>query len=76
MKRFALLTCWASFTLATVANAAEKPNIVILFADDLGITDVGCYGEEHGNTYHETPHIDLLARQGMMFTDAYAASPV
>jgi arylsulfatase A len=55
---------------------SKKPNIVILFADDLGITDLGCYGKEHGNTYHETPHIDQLAQQGMLFTDAYAASPV
>jgi len=55
---------------------SEKPNIDILFADDLGITDLGCYGLEHGNTYHETPNIDELARQGMLFTDAYAASPV
>ena len=65
------LICHASST-----PAAQKPNIVILFADDLGITDLGCYGREHGNTYHETPHIDALARQGMLFTDAYAASPV
>ncbi len=76
MKRITLLICWAGVTLATVANGADKPNIVILFADDLGITDLGCYGKEHGNTYHETPHIDRLARQGMMFTAAYAASPV
>ena len=62
--------------LTAMVMAAEKPNIVILFADDLGITDIGCYGKEHGNTYHETPNIDLLAQQGMLFTDAYAASPV
>lgn len=62
--------------LAPAVAAVEQPNIVILFADDLGITDLGCYGQEHGNTYHETPHIDALAQQGMQFTEAYAASPV
>ena len=52
--------------------AGEKPNFVFILVDDLGWSDVGCYG----NTFHETPHIDRLASQGMRFTDAYAACPV
>jgi len=75
-----LITCLSGSVYADETDHSEpltrKPNIVILFADDLGITDLGCYGQEHGNTYHETPNIDLLARQGMLFTNAYAASPV
>lgn len=51
---------------------AAKPNIVFILIDDLGWADLGCYG----NAFHETPHIDGLARQGMRFTDAYAAAPV
>lgn len=76
MKNFiyCVSALFIGFTLSI--SARDKPNIVILFADDLGITDLACYGKEHGNTYHETPHIDELARQGMLFTDAYAASPV
>jgi arylsulfatase A-like enzyme len=52
-------------------NEAERPNIVFIFADDLGWTDLGCYGSE----YYETPHIDRLCRQGMKFTSAYTNGP-
>jgi arylsulfatase A-like enzyme len=72
----AVLAGAGSVCHASSIKAAGKLNIVILFADDLGITDLGCYGLEHGNTYYETPNIDRLAQQGMLFTDAYAASPV
>ena len=41
-------------------------------ADDLGWTDVGCYG----SSFYDTPNIDNLADSGMMFTNAYAACPV
>jgi arylsulfatase A len=50
----------------------EKLNFVFILIDDLGWTDLGCYGSE---TY-DTPNIDRLASQGMKFTDAYAACPV
>ncbi|MBI3849482.1 MAG: sulfatase [Verrucomicrobia bacterium] len=54
-------------------GAAPKPlNILFILADDLGWSDVGCYGGD----LHETPNIDRLARQGVRFTDAYAAAPV
>jgi arylsulfatase A len=49
-------------------GAAELPNIVLVLADDLGWSDVGCYG----NTFNETPHMDRLASQGMRFTQFYA----
>ena len=54
---------------AITTNAADKPNIVIIFVDDLGWTDLGCYG----SAFYETPNIDRLAGQGAMFTRAYAA---
>jgi arylsulfatase A len=54
---------------AAAADAAAKPNVVFILIDDLGWADVACYG----STFHETPEIDRLARQGMRFTDAYAA---
>jgi arylsulfatase A-like enzyme len=49
-----------------------RPNIVFLLVDDLGWSDLGCYGSD----LHETPNIDRLAAQGMRFTDAYAPAPV
>jgi arylsulfatase A-like enzyme len=56
---------------AKQANAARKrPNIVLILADDLGWSDLGCYGAD----LHETPHLDRLAQQGVRFTDAYAMS--
>jgi uncharacterized sulfatase len=57
---------------ASAKNSARKPNFVFFLIDDLGWSDVGCYG----NKFNETPNIDRLAAQGMRFTDAYAACPV
>lgn len=57
--------CWLS--LANAGIAQEKPNIVFIFADDLGYHDVGAYG----NAEVRTPNIDSLARQGLQFTRAY-----
>lgn len=50
------------------AGAAEKPNIIVILADDLGYGDLGCYGA----TKIKTPNIDRLAAQGQRFTVAYA----
>jgi arylsulfatase A len=49
-----------------------KPNIVFILADDLGWSDLPCYG----NAFNEAPALDQLAREGMRFTNAYAACPV
>jgi arylsulfatase A-like enzyme len=54
------------------ASETRKPNIVFFLADDLGYRDVGAYG----STFYETPHLDQLAREGIRFTDAYAACQV
>ena len=59
-------------TLITATFAAEKPNFVVFLIDDLGATDVGCYG----STFYETPHIDKLAKDGMRFRTAYSACTV
>jgi len=50
----------------------EKPNIVFIFADDLGYNDLGCYGQK----IIETPNIDALAENGIRFTNYYCGSPV
>ena len=58
--------------LCSITTAAQKPNIVIILADDLGQSDLGCYG----STFHKTPHIDALAQRGMKFSNGYSASPL
>lgn len=55
-----------------IASQATQPNIVLIMADDLGWKDLHCYG----NKNLETPNLDRLAKQGMLFTNAYSASPV
>ncbi|MBN2301496.1 MAG: sulfatase [Lentisphaerae bacterium] len=50
----------------------NKPNVIIIFADDLGYGDLGCYG----STANATPRMDQMAQEGMRFTDFYATSPV
>jgi len=50
----------------------NKPNIIMILLDDLGWRDLGCCG----STFYETPNLDRLAREGMRFTNAYAACPV
>lgn len=58
--------------LTTASTPTKRPNFVLFLIDDMGWMDVACYGSK----FHETPNIDRLARQGMKFTDAYAACPV
>jgi len=81
LSRRNFLKCSACFTadLALTSGvcgktkeSSQRPNFVFILADDLGWADLGCYDSD----LHETPNIDRLARQGMRFTDAYAAAPV
>ncbi len=63
---FVLLICTG---IATACFAENRPNIVLIMADDLGGRDLAVYG----NKFNETPNIDTLAGQGMVFNNAYAA---
>ena len=63
------------FLFSGCAEKEEKevtPNILIILADDLGYGDPGCYGQK----IIETPNIDQLAKEGMLFTQFYSGSPV
>ncbi len=53
-------------------QAQTRPNLVLILADDMGWNNLNCYGSD----LHESPHLDRLAREGVRFTNAYAASPV
>jgi arylsulfatase A-like enzyme len=67
-----LLAALTAVALAPpVEGADRKPNIVFILADDLGYTDLACYGSR----YYQTPHIDRLAAQGMKFTSGYTCGP-
>ena len=54
------------------SSRSVRPNLIFLLVDDLGWTDLGCFGSD----LYETPNIDRLASQGMRFTDGYAACTV
>ncbi len=58
--------------LTSCKEQSKQPNIVLFLVDDLGWTDVGCYG----SSFYETPNIDALAKAGVRFTSAYAACHV
>jgi arylsulfatase A-like enzyme len=64
------LTCLTSAALS--AQKQNHPNVIFILADDLGWTDLGCYGSK----FYETPNIDQLSKEGIRFTNAYAACPV
>jgi len=69
-RKLLVVVLWLG--LATGGQAAQRPNVIIFLVDDLGWTDLGCYGSD----LYQTPHVDRLATLGMRFTDAYSACTV
>lgn len=69
MARMARLVSLLAFAAALAAGADPRPNIIWILADDLGYSDLGCYGGEIA-----TPNLDGLAEQGLRFTDFYNTS--
>lgn len=67
-----LLTLVSANVKPVAAGESDKPNIVFFLVDDLGWSDVGCYG----SSFYDTPNIDALAGEGVRFTDAYATCHV
>lgn len=63
-----LILSWSPFN----ARAQEKPNIVLILADDLGINDLSCYGRAD----QSTPNLDRLVKEGTRFATAYCAQPI
>ena len=64
--------CSVIFLFITCENRDKTPNIIIIFTDDQGYGDLGCYGAEG----FETPNIDSMANEGMLFTDFYVSQAV
>ena len=67
-----LLLVLFSWLTTGCQREAAPPNIIFILADDMGSSQLGCYG----SSYYQTPHIDQLSREGMRFTNAYAAAAV
>lgn len=74
-RRSAALVLVVIVALSSTAHAQENrpPNIVFIYADDLGYMDLGCYNPD---TFYRSPHLDQLAAEGTLFTDGYASCPV
>jgi arylsulfatase A-like enzyme len=68
LRTIAVVALIASLAATGAAAEGNRPNIVLIVADDLGWTDLSCFGSK----YYETPNIDSLAGAGMTFTNAYA----
>jgi len=68
MKRILFLAALL-LALCPMLQAGSQPNIILIYADDLGLDGVGCYGSDK----HKTPNIDKLAASGTRFTTCYAA---
>jgi arylsulfatase A-like enzyme len=71
MKVMKTLVLLFLLLITTFGAGADQPNVVFILADDLGWTDLACYG----SGYYETPNIDRLATQGIRFTSAYSCGP-
>lgn len=71
MKKFTQLAALAFALLAAAqpSQAQERPNIIVILVDDMGYSDLGCFGSEI-----QTPHLDSLAHAGMLMTDFYNAA--
>jgi arylsulfatase A-like enzyme len=69
-----LVAATIGLVAAESQSTASRPNVLVIYADDLGYGDVQCYNPERGKI--PTPHLDRLAAEGMRFTDAHSSSGV
>ncbi|MFP6900580.1 MAG: sulfatase-like hydrolase/transferase, partial [Opitutales bacterium] len=65
-----LWVCLCLSVIPQVTATTERPNVIIVLADDLGYGDLGCYGRKNAHT----PHLDRFADEGLRFTHCYAAN--
>jgi arylsulfatase A len=73
LSSFAISSCFISLIASASVQATDRPNIILILADDLGYGDVKCLNPAGKIS---TPHLDNLAKQGMVFTDAHSGSSV
>jgi arylsulfatase A-like enzyme len=70
--RFLSFSCLIWAWMVSLSHGDNRPNIILILADDLGYGDLGCYGQQ----VIQTPRLDQMASQGMRFTDFYAGNTV
>ena len=70
--KLVLILFFALLSGVGTAQERDQPNLIVIFCDDLGYGDLGCYGSEK----NRTPNVDQLAKAGVKFTDFYSSSPV
>src|SRR5262245_22888674 len=68
-RRKAVTPARVTRSASLASGESRPPNILVIWGDDIGISNLSCYS--HGLMGYHTPHIDRLAREGMMFTDSY-----
>jgi arylsulfatase len=72
LRAFSIVVCMCAATAASAADRPDRPNIVLLFTDDQGYGDVGCFGAKA----FKTPNLDRMAAEGTRFTSFYVAQAV
>ncbi len=72
MRKIQSMATFAGLCLSGAVFAQEKPNLILIYIDDMGLGDLSCYGGE----FAPTPNIDRLASEGIRFEQYYSASPV
>ena len=72
MSKFRLALILIFLTIGGVARSEQKPNVIFFFTDDQTISTIGCYGNE----IVQTPNIDLLAREGTRFRNAFVSHSI
>ena len=70
MKKIGILIL--TFLITTAVFAQQKPNIIYIYADDMGYGELGSYGQQK----IKTPHLDKIAKEGIKFTQHYTGAPV
>lgn len=70
MIKASIATTLAAFSISL--SQAQKPNIIVILTDDMGYSDIGCYGGH----FAPTPNIDRMAREGVRFTQYYSCAPI
>src|SRR2546422_6346008 len=71
LKATAATTIHRALSRARAQQVPQPPNVVLIYADDLGYGDLGCYGSRIA-----TPNLDRMAQEGIRFSNFYSASPV